>query len=209
MCWTRPRYSIAPSLQTHFASSVSGDSLSRSSWARSTAPWVRKLGYLCIQEILVLTKSCAARTIIFQRENLNYLIVCFTQCKLFFKKFVFIADLFAVRYLSVVCNEAKCMSLGLFTFVRIACLLQLWIKTKELDYSIWAPPKLKNMKCYSGGEKLVATKIKISGSNTCSISSLKCATRTFLEVSRCSRAKQWQRNVQKLVCFAVLIAFTI
>ena len=29
------------------------------------------------------------------------------------------------------------------------------------------------------------------------------------EVSRCSRAKQWQRNVQKLVCFAVLIAFTI
>ena len=91
-------------------------------------------------------KICAARTIIFQRENLNYFIVCFTQCKLCFKKFVFIADLFAVRYLSVVCNEAKCMSLGLFTFVRIACLLQLWIKTRELDYSIWAPPKLKNMK---------------------------------------------------------------
>ena len=41
-------------------------------------------------------------------ENLNYLIVCFTQCTLFFKKFVFIADLFAVSYLWVVCNEAKC-----------------------------------------------------------------------------------------------------
>ena len=85
MYWTRPRYSIALSLQTHFASSVSGDSSSRSSCAHSAAPWVRKLGYLCIQEILVLTKSCAARTIIFQRENLNYLIVCFTQCKLFSK----------------------------------------------------------------------------------------------------------------------------
>ena len=44
-----------------------------------------------------------------------------------------IADLFAVRYLWVVCNEDKCCvvtqqtfaSLGLFTFARIACLLQL------------------------------------------------------------------------------------
>ena len=32
-------------------------------------------------------------------------------------------------------------SLGLFTFARIACLLQLWIKTSELDFSIWATPK--------------------------------------------------------------------
>ena len=41
---------------------------------------------------------------------LNYLIVCFTQCTLFFPKFVFycIAELFAVRYLWVVCNEDKC-----------------------------------------------------------------------------------------------------
>ena len=53
---------------------------------------------------------CAARTIIFQRENLNYLIVCCTQRTLFFPKFVFycIADLFAVHYLWVVCNEDKC-----------------------------------------------------------------------------------------------------
>ena len=28
--------------------------------------------------------------------------------------------------------------LGLFRFARIACLLQLWIKTSKLDYSIWA-----------------------------------------------------------------------
>ena len=73
---------------------------------RSRAPWVRKLGYLCIQEILVLTKSSATRTIIFQRKNLNYLIVCFTQCTLFVKKFVLIADLFAVHYLWVVCKRS-------------------------------------------------------------------------------------------------------
>ena len=29
------------------------------------------------------------------------------------------------------------------------------------------------------------------------ISSKKCVTKKFLEISRCSRAKQWQRNVQK------------
>ena len=53
---------------------------------------------------------CAARTIIFQRKNLNYLIVCFTQCTLFLPKFVFscIADLFALRCLWVVCDEDKC-----------------------------------------------------------------------------------------------------
>ena len=31
------------------------------------------------------------------------------------------------------------------------------------------------------------------------ISSIKRVTKKFLEVSRCSRAKQWQRNVQKSV----------
>ena len=38
--------------------------------------------------------TSSTRTIIFQRENLNYLIVCITQCTLFF-----IANMFAVRYL--------------------------------------------------------------------------------------------------------------
>ena len=32
-------------------------------------------------------------------------------------------------------------SLGLFVLARIAYLLQLWIKTSELDYSIWPTPK--------------------------------------------------------------------
>ena len=93
---------------------------------------------------------CPARTIIFQRKNLNYLIVCFPRCTLFFPKSLFcIADLFAMRYLWVVYNEDECCvvtqraafaSLGLFTFARIACLLQLWIKTSELDYSIGRRP---------------------------------------------------------------------
>ena len=52
---------------------------------------------------------CAARTIIFQRENLNYLLVCFTQCTLFFSIRLFsIASLFAVHYLWSVCNKDKC-----------------------------------------------------------------------------------------------------
>ena len=35
--------------------------------------------------------------------------------------------------------------------------------------------------------------------NTYDISSIKRATKKFLEVSRCRRAKQWKRNVQKSV----------
>ena len=80
---------------------------------------------------------CAAGTIIFQRENLNLLIVCFTQCTLLFSiRLISIADLFAVCYLWDVCNEDKCCavthpaadilvaSLGLFTrrvYVRTYC----------------------------------------------------------------------------------------
>ena len=54
-------------------------------------------------------------------------------------------------------------------------------------------------------EMLVATKVTMSGSgkkvnkNTYNISSIKRVTRTFLEVSCCTCAKQWQRNVQKSV----------
>ena len=52
-------------------------------------------------------------------------------------------------------------------------------------------------------EMIAATKVKMSDSekkvnkNTNDISSKKRVTRKFLEVSRCSRAKQRQRNVQK------------
>ena len=52
---------------------------------------------------------------------------------------------------------------------------------------------------------LAAIKVKMSNSekkvnkNTYDISPIKRVTRKFLEVSRCSRAKQRQRNVQKSV----------
>ena len=45
---------------------------------------------------------CATRIIIFQRENLNYLIVCITQGTFFFS-----TRLFAVCYLENVCNETS------------------------------------------------------------------------------------------------------
>ena len=52
-------------------------------------------------------------------------------------------------------------------------------------------------------QMLAAIKVKMSSSekkvnkNTYAISSIKRVTKTFKEVSRCSRAKQRQRNVQK------------
>ena len=41
------------------------------------------------------------------------------------------------------------------------------------------------------------------------ISSIKRATKTFLEVSRYSRTKQRQRNVQKIVCYTCKVAFLV
>ena len=61
------------------------------------------------------------------------------------------------------------------------------------------------MKFCSGG-MLAATRVKMSDSekkkvnkNTYDTSSIKRVTRKFLDVLRCSRAKQRQRNVQKSV----------
>ena len=45
---------------------------------------------------------------------------------------------------------------------------------------------------------------KIANRNTFNISSIKRVTREFLEVSRCSRAKQLQRSVQKSVVVVVV-----
>ena len=58
-------------------------------------------------------------------------------------------------------------------------------------------------------------KVKMSGSekkvneNTYDISSIKRVTKKFLEVSRCSRAKQRQRNVQKRVCCTCKVPFLL
>ena len=58
-------------------------------------------------------------------------------------------------------------------------------------------------------------KVKMSGSekkvneNTHDISSTKRVTKKFLEVSRCSRAKQRQRNAQKKVCCTLKVDFLL
>ena len=61
------------------------------------------------------------------KGKFNYLKVCFTQCTLVFSiRLISIADLFAVHCLWDVCNKDILVApLGLFTFARIACLLQL------------------------------------------------------------------------------------
>jgi len=74
------------------------------------------------------------------------------------------------------------------------------------------------MKFCSGGNKMRNAsghqcKVKTSGSEktvnkkTCDISSIKRVTKRFLEVSRCSRAKQRQRNVQKKSAARVKLLF--
>ena len=85
---------------------------------------------------------CAARKIIFQRGNVNYLIVCFTQCTLFifFRKGCFLLPIclpcvicgsYVTKINAVLWHGVRrtFASLGLFTFACIACPLQLWIKT--------------------------------------------------------------------------------
>ena len=58
-------------------------------------------------------------------------------------------------------------------------------------------------------------KVKVSGSekkvneNTYDISSIKRVTKKFLEVSRCSRAKQRQRNAHKKVCCTCKVPFLL
>ena len=54
----------------------------------------------------------------------------------------------------------------------------------------------------SGSEKKV-------NENTYDISSIKRVTKKFLEVSRCSRAKQRQRNVQKKCAASAKLPFLV
>ena len=67
--------------------------------------------------------------------------------------------------------------------------------------------------CSSG--TLAFARVKMSDSekrvnkNTSDIPSIKRVTRKFLEVSRNSRAKQRQRNVQKKVCCTCKVAFLL
>ena len=78
--------------------------------------------------------------------------VCFTQCTLFSQKVCNLLPIclpcltcgsYVTKINDVLWHSARqtFASLGFFMFARIACLLQLWIKTSELDYFIWATPK--------------------------------------------------------------------
>ena len=60
-----------------------------------------------------------------------------------------------------------------------------------------AVTKRGNASCRQGENERQRKKVN---RNTYNISSIKRVTRKFLEVSRCSRAKQRQRNVQKKAC---------
>ena len=59
------------------------------------------------------------------------------------------------------------------------------------------------------GENERQRKKKKLNKNTYHIYSKKRVTRKFLEVSRCSRAKQRQRNLQKKVCCTYKVAFLL
>ena len=64
-----------------------------------------------------------------------------------------------------------------------------------------------SLSLYNARWKWAAVKLKVNGNTN--ISSIKRVTKTFLEVSRCSRAKQLQRNVQKKVCCTCKVAFLL
>ena len=97
---------------------------------------------------------CAARKIIFQKENLN-MIISSNAYGLFYSVYLVFSFLFFsffsnfVSYCQFVCRALsvayvtrinagswhiarQTILLALFTFARIACLLKLWIKTSEL-----------------------------------------------------------------------------
>ena len=77
-----------------------------------------------------------------RKKTFNYFIVRFTQCISFFQYVCFPLPVMTHRDTSRGRHSRRlsCL-LGLFMFARIACLLQPWIKTRHLDYSIWATPK--------------------------------------------------------------------
>ena len=56
---------------------------------------------------------------------------------------------------------------------------------------------MRNASGHQCKEKMSGSEKKKMNENTYDISSIKRVTKKFLEVSRCSRAKQRQRNVQK------------
>ena len=87
-------------------------------------------------------------------------------------------------------------SLGLFTFARIACLLQLWIKTSDLDYTIWATPNQKNVRKHL----LVMATLE----NTQSAASIKWQLLRLLmcEMMRSEAPPSWRMYSYTVICFS-------
>ena len=87
----------------------------------------------------------AARTINFQRKNINYFNSLFHSVYLGFSiRLISIAYLFAVRYLWDVCNEDNCWVVTHFSRVAWPVYFRTYcvpIATFNLDYFIWATPK--------------------------------------------------------------------
>ena len=88
----------------------------------------------------------------FPKENFKlFNSLFYSVCTLFFQYVGFLLPVclcaifgtYVRKINAVSCHIARYTysSLGLFTFARIACLLQLWIKTSHLDYAIWATHK--------------------------------------------------------------------
>ena len=65
---------------------------------------------------------------------------------------------------------------------------------------------MRNASGYQCKVKMNVSEKKVN-ENSCDISSIKRVTKKFLEVVRCSRAKQRQRNVQKKACCTCNVAF--
>ena len=91
---------------------------------------------------------CNMWLLFYKGKIFNYLIICFTQCTLFPKVYFLLqiclpcitCRMYVTKINAVLWHRTQQIfaPLGLFRFACIVCLLQLWVKTSKLDYSIWA-----------------------------------------------------------------------
>ena len=92
-------------------------------------------------------------------------------------------------------------SLGLFTFARIACLLQLWIKTSDLDYTIWATPNQKNVRKHYIGDGDFR-KHPISGVHKMTTSALAHVWNDAFRIKRSEAPPSWRMYSYTVTCFS-------
>ena len=94
---------------------------------RSTTESKNIVKHLAIRQTI---HTCASSKIIFQRENLNYSIVCFTQCTLFFQNVCFplsiclpyvICGSYVTKINAVVTQRAADICVAWLVYVRTYC----------------------------------------------------------------------------------------